>query len=141
VSAANVPGLGSVLVDGNGRTLYVLASEKGGQVNCVAGGGCTTIWPPLVVPSGMSQGIAGSGVQASLLGTVKSPAGDVRVTYGGWPLYTFSEDTGSGSAKGQDLTDSFGKWWALSPSGNPVTTAATTPSAPTTAPASGGAGF
>jgi hypothetical protein len=111
-----------------------------------------------VLPSGMSQGIAGSGVQASLLGTVKSPAGDTRVTYGGWPLYTFVGDSGSGTAKGQGVKDSYGLWWALNPSGTPITTAtpatgtpATAPpttartsptTAPTTtAPKSGGAGF
>lgn len=146
LSASSVVGVGTVLVDGNGRTLYVLASEKGGKITCTAAGGCTTIWPAVVLPSGMSKGIAGSGVQASLLGTVNDPAGGVRVTYGGWPLYTFKADTASGTAKGQNLKDSFGLWSALSPSGNPATTAASTPatapSAPTTAtPNSGGAGF
>jgi len=143
VSAASVPGVGTVLVNGNGRTLYVLASEKGGKVTCTSGGGCTAIWPADVLPSGMSQGIAGTGVQASLLGTVKSPAGDTRVTYGGWPLYTFVGDNGSGTAKGQGVKDSFGVWWALSPSGTLVTTAPSSPTTapPTTTPQSGGAGF
>lgn len=146
VSAASVPGLGTVLVDGNGRTLYVLASEQGGTVTCTTATGCTAVWPALVLPSGMSHGIAGSGVQASLLGTVKGPAGDTRVTYRGWPLYTFAEDSAAGSAKGQDLTDTWGLWWVLSPSGNPIKTTASTPTtAPstpsTTAPQSGGAGF
>jgi predicted lipoprotein with Yx(FWY)xxD motif len=115
--------------------LYILASEKGGKVTCTAASGCTTIWPPAVLPSGMSQGIAGSGVQASLLGTVKDPAGDLRLTYGGWPLYTFNADTGSGTTKGQGVKDSFGTWWVESPSGNPVTTAPSTPAK------SGGGGF
>jgi predicted lipoprotein with Yx(FWY)xxD motif len=155
VSAASVPGVGSVLVNGNGRTLYVLESEKGGKVTCTATGGCTTVWPPAVLPAGMSHGIAGSGVQASLLGTVMSPAGDHRVTYGGWPLYTFEGDSGSGTAKGQGVKDAFGVWWVLSPSGTPVTTGSSTPATPapastpsspapapsTTAPKSGGAGF
>lgn len=146
VSAAGVPGVGTVLVDGNGRTLYVLASEKGGRVTCSAAGGCTTVWPPLVLPPGTSRAVAGSGVQASLLGTVTGPAGEVRVTYGGWPLYTFTADSGSGTAKGQNVKDAFGLWLALTPSGSPAgaaaSTAATAPSAPTTAaPQSGGAGF
>jgi len=154
VKAANVPGLGLVLVNGSGHTLYVLASEKGGKVTCTSSGGCTAIWPPAALPSGMSRGIAGSGVQASLLGTVKSPAGDTRLTYGGWPLYTFVGDNGSGTAKGQGVKDSFGVWWVLSPSGAPITTASapsapttapsaptTAPSSPTTTPQSGGAGF
>ena len=151
VSAATVPGLGSVLVNGNGRTLYILASEKGGKVTCTATGGCTTVWPPAVLPSGMSQGIAGSGVKASLLGTVKAPDGSVRVTYGGYPLYTFASDTGSGTTAGQGVKDSFGTWWVESPSGHPVTTVPSTPdptapSTPGTAPSttaakSGGGGF
>jgi len=139
--AASVPGLGTVLVNGNGRTLYILAPEKGGKVTCTSAGGCTTVWPPAVLPSGMSQGIAGSGVQVPLLGTVTSPAGDVRLTYGGWPLYTFTGDSGPGTATGQGVKDSFGLWWVLSPSGNPITTATSTSAAPTTAPNSGGAGF
>ena len=140
VSAANVPGVGTVLVNGNGRTLYVLESEKGGKVTCTAAGGCTSVWPPAVLPSGMSQGIAGNGVQAGLLGTVKAPDGTVRLTYGGWPLYTFSADTGSGTAKGQGVKDSFGLWWALSPSGSPVTTSsAATPT--TVAPSGGGVSY
>lgn len=140
MSAANVPGVGTVLVNGNGRTLYVLESEKGGKVTCTAAGGCTSVWPPAVLPSGMSQGIAGNGVQAGLLGTVKAPDGTVRLTYGGWPLYTFSADTGSGTAKGQGVKDSFGLWWALSPSGSPVTTSsAATPT--TVAPSGGGVSY
>jgi predicted lipoprotein with Yx(FWY)xxD motif len=141
VDVANLPGVGRVLVNGNGRTLYVLASEKGGNVTCTSSGGCTTIWPPLLLPSGMSQGIAGSGVKSSLLGTVNAADG-VRVTYAGWPLYTFTSDTGAGMTKGQAFTDSYGLWWTLSPSGSPIKTSASTgTTSPTTAPQSGGAGF
>jgi len=141
VKAANVPGVGMALVDGNGHTLYVLASEKGGKVSCTASGGCTTIWPPVVLPSGLMHGMAGSGVQASLLGTVNGPTGDVRLTYAGWPLYRFSEDTTSNPAKGQGVKDSYGQWWALSPSGNPITTAAAASSPTTSGASTGGAGF
>ncbi len=131
LNATAVPGVGTVLVNGDGQTLYILASEKGGKVNCTATGGCTKVWPAVVLPSGMSKGIAGTGVQASLLGTVMGPAGDVRLTYGGWPLYTFVGDKKAGDATGQNLTDSYGLWLALSPAGTPVTTSAS--SAPTTA--------
>lgn len=145
VSVSNVPGVGNVLVNGNGRTLYILASEKGGKVKCTSSDGCTTIWPPVVLPSGMAHGIAGNGVQASLLGSVTGPSGDVRLTYGGWPLYTFETDTAPGQAKGQGLKDVYGLWWALNAAGNPLTPASSPPatSSPTTAPqsSSGGAGF
>ncbi|HET6874575.1 MAG TPA: hypothetical protein VFH70_07340, partial [Acidimicrobiales bacterium] len=79
-------------------------------------------------------------------------SGDVRLTYGSWPLYTYVGDSGPGQATGQGVKDSFGVWWTLSPSGSPVTSAASSssagPAAPgpttppvTSAPASGGAGF
>jgi len=122
VSAANVHGVGTVLVDGNNRTLYVLVGEKGGKVTCTSSANCTGIWPPMVLPAGTNQATAGSGVQASLLGTAMSPSGDTRVTYNGWPLYTFSSDTAPGQAKGQGLKDVYGQWWVLSPSGDPIMT-------------------
>lgn len=122
VSAANVPGVGTVLVDGNNRTLYVLVGEKGGKVTCTSSGNCTGIWPPMVLPAGTNQATPGSGVQASLLGVVMGPSGDHRVTYNGWPLYTFSGDTAPGQAKGQGVKDVYGLWWVLSPSGDPITT-------------------
>jgi predicted lipoprotein with Yx(FWY)xxD motif len=139
LSVANVAGLGPVLVNGNGFTLYVLPQEKGGNVTCTATGDCTKIWPAAVLPAEMSQGIAGTGVQASLLGSVKSPAGNTRLTYNGWPLYTYIGDSKPGTATGQGFKDSFGTWWALTPAGNILTTpVATTPAATTpaaTAPA------
>lgn len=140
ITTANLPGVGTVLVDGNGNTLYVLDGEKG-KVTCTSSGNCTGIWPPVVVPSGMSQGIAGAGVQASLLGTAMGPAGDTRVTYNGWPLYTFSGDKGPHQTKGQALKDVYGLWWTLSPSGNPVKTSGSSPSPTTAGASSGGAGF
>lgn len=140
LSAASVSSLGKVLVNGNGRTLYILATEKG-KVTCTSSTGCTSYWVPAVLSSGMSKGIAGSGVQASLLGTITSSSGDVRLTYGGWPLYTYTGDSGSGQSTGQGVKDQWGTWWVLAPSGNPITTAASSSSPTTAAPSSGGAGF
>ena len=37
VKAAMVPGVGTVLVNGDGRTLYLLTSEKGGKLTCTDG--------------------------------------------------------------------------------------------------------
>ena len=132
LNATAVPGVGTVLVNGDGQTLYILASEKGGKVNCTATGGCTKVYrPPVVLPSGMSKGIAGTGVYIDDLSPLMGPAGDVRLTYGGWPLYTFVGDKKAGDATGQNLTDSYGLWLALSPAGTPATSSVS--SAPTTA--------
>jgi predicted lipoprotein with Yx(FWY)xxD motif len=132
VKAADVPKVGTVLVNGDGRTLYVLSSEKGGKITCTDDNGCTKVWPDTELPKGVTQGVAGSGVQASLLGSVKSASGDVYLTYATWPLYTFSGDPGPGTANGEGITTFGGTWTAITPAGAAVTAAgshaaATTP--------------
>jgi predicted lipoprotein with Yx(FWY)xxD motif len=120
VQTANVSGVGTVLVNAQGRTLYVLTSEKGDKVTCTTAGGCTGVWPPTVLPSGTTHAVAGSGVQASLLGTVSADA-QSRVTYASYPLYTFSGDTGSGVANGKGISSFGGTWWPISPAGALIT--------------------
>lgn len=117
ISTAEVPGVGTVLVNGAGRTLYLLSSEAGGKLTCTDGNGCTKVWPDTKLPAGTTQATAGSGIQASLLGTVKSAEGSLLVTYGGFPLYQFSGDSGPGSANGQGITSFGGTWSAITPAG------------------------
>ncbi|HEU5002117.1 MAG TPA: hypothetical protein VFW71_04985 [Actinomycetota bacterium] len=128
VMATNVPGVGTVLVNGNGRTLYILTSEAGGKVTCTDANNCTKAWPDTELPSGMTAGIAGSGIQTSMLSTTKGPTGDSYVTYAGYPLYTFSGDSGNGMAHGQNITSFGGTWETMKPNGTPVTGPATTTS-------------
>ena len=90
ISAKSVPGFGTVLVNGQGQTLYMLTSEKGGKITCTSSNGCTKTWPEIALPSGMTAVKAGSGVQSSMLGTVKDASGNLQITYDGWPLCTFS---------------------------------------------------
>jgi predicted lipoprotein with Yx(FWY)xxD motif len=113
--------VGTVLVNGQGQTLYMLTSEKGGKITCTQANGCTQAWPETLLTNGATTAKAGSGVQSSLLGTVKDASGNLEVTYNHWPLYTFSGDSGSGVAKGQALTSFGGTWYVLNGSGNPVT--------------------
>ncbi|HEY2705977.1 MAG TPA: hypothetical protein VGL20_20025 [Candidatus Dormibacteraeota bacterium] len=121
VAAASVPGVGTVLVNGSGRTLYLLTSEKSGTLTCTDDNGCTKVWPDTELPSGTIAPIAGSGIQASMLSTVKGPSGALYITYAGWPLYTFSGDSGPGQAHGQGIVSFGGTWQTLSPAGTPVT--------------------
>jgi predicted lipoprotein with Yx(FWY)xxD motif len=121
ISAKSVPGFGTVLVNGQGRTLYMLTSEKGGKITCTDETGCTKVWPDTELPKGVTAATAGSGIQPSLLGTVKDASGSLYVTYNGWPLYTFSGDSVPGTVKGQGITSFGGTWYVLSTSGNPVT--------------------
>ena len=69
-----------------------------------------------------------------MLSTIKGPSGALYITYAGWPLYTFSGDSGPGRAKGQGIVSFGGTWETLTPAGTPVTTTSTTSS-------SGGSGY
>lgn len=120
VQAKVVSGLGTVLIGPSGNTLYLLTADSHNKVTCT--GSCAAAWPPLTLGSGMSKAVAGSGVQASMLGTVKDPSGKMQVTYNGFPLYFFSGDSGPGKAAGQGIKSFGGVWYVVSPAGKAVTT-------------------
>ena len=140
VSAKSVPGVGTVLVSAQGRTLYLLSSEKGGKITCTKSNGCTKFWPEITLPAGTTAATAGGGVESSLLGTVKDDSGNLEVTYNGWPLYTFAGDSGAGVDKGQGLTSFGGTWYVLNTSGDPVTGKSQPSSPPSSPPSSAGSG-
>lgn len=135
VSTSTVGGVGTVLVDSQGRTLYLLTSEQGGKITCTPANGCTAAWPETVLPAGTTAARAGSGVQASLLGTVKDASGNLQVTYNQWPLYTFAGDKSAGAANGQGLSSFGGTWYVLNSSGNPMTSGQPQPAGPSSSPA------
>ena len=139
VSTKSVPDVGTVLVNAQGQTLYLLTSERGGKITCTASNGCTQAWPEITLPRGMTAATAGSGVHSSLLGTVTDASGHREVTYNHWPLYTFSGDPGPGVAKGQGLTSFGGTWYVLNASGNPVTSSQAQPGSSSSA--GGGYGY
>jgi predicted lipoprotein with Yx(FWY)xxD motif len=120
IGIRNVPGVGAVLVNRQGRTLYLLTSEKGGKITCTEANGCTKFWPETLLAHGMTAATAGTGVQASLLGTVTDANGKLEVTYNRWPLYTFAHDSGPGMAHGEGVMGFGGTWYVLNASGNPV---------------------
>jgi predicted lipoprotein with Yx(FWY)xxD motif len=104
--------LGTFLVDGSGRTLYLFKKDKTSKSTC--SGACATAWPPLLT-TGKPTG-SGSARKA-LLATSKRSDGRTQVTYNGHPLYRFSEDKKAGDLKGQGLNEFGGRWYAVAPSG------------------------
>ncbi|HET9163292.1 MAG TPA: hypothetical protein VFN89_07620 [Solirubrobacterales bacterium] len=117
VAAKSLSGLGPVLVDSEGKTLYVFAPDKGKEVTCVSE--CAAVWPPLKLEEG--QKAAGSGqVKPSLLGSDPSPEGGEVVTYAGWPLYTYVADTEPGKATGQAIDLNGGYWYVISAAGKVI---------------------
>jgi predicted lipoprotein with Yx(FWY)xxD motif len=118
LSTASVSGLGTVLVNAAGRTLYTFAPDKAKNVTCT--GSCAAIWPPLKVPAGQ-KATAQAGVKESLVSSLPDPSGGHVVTYNGWPLYLYTADQAAGTANGQALNSSGGLWYAISPSGAVIT--------------------
>jgi predicted lipoprotein with Yx(FWY)xxD motif len=108
-------GLGKVLVDAQGRTLYLFEADKGTKSAC--DGACANIWPPLVTKG---KPTAGAGLAASKLGTTKRSDGATELTYNGHPLYTYAGDTAAGQTSGQGLDDYGAEWYALSARGDKI---------------------
>ncbi len=108
-------GLGKVLVDVRGYTLYMFEADKGARSACY--GKCASFWPPLLA-TGRPK--AGSGVKASLLGTTKRKDGKLQVTYRGHPLYRFALDKRPGQTSGEGLDEFGGRWYAISAAGAKV---------------------
>jgi predicted lipoprotein with Yx(FWY)xxD motif len=108
--------LGTILVDGKGRTLYLWKADTSDKSTC--SGACAQTWPPLVA-TGMPK--AGAGVDASLLGTTKRADGSSEVTYAGHPLYYFAGDTAPGQAAGQGNNGFGALWWVVKPDGQALT--------------------
>ena len=97
--------LGQILVDGNGKTLYLFEADTSSQPTC--SGACAQAWPP-VTTNGAPN--AAGGASASLLGTTARSDGTTQVTFGGHPLYSFTGDTKPGDTNGEGST-AFGAGW------------------------------
>jgi predicted lipoprotein with Yx(FWY)xxD motif len=120
--------LGPILVDSQGRTLYLWQADTGTKSACT--GACASAWPPLVATGKPS---AAGGARSSLLGTTKRANGTEQVTYDGHPLYRFGGDTASGQTNGQGSSGFGALWYVLSSGGTPLTgaTASTGGGSPT----------
>jgi len=120
---------GTILV--SRTTVYTL---KASSVACTAK--CLKVWPEVLLPAGAKKALAGRGVVARKLGTLKRAGGRLQVTYAGAPLYWFYGDHTPGRVTG-NVTDTWGKWSVVvtqKPSGHPTTTT-------TTVGGAGGIGF
>jgi predicted lipoprotein with Yx(FWY)xxD motif len=107
--------LGTFLVDGHGRTLYLFQKDKTARSTC--SGACATDWPPLLT-AGKAKGSGGA--RKALLGTSKRSDGTTQVTYKGHPLYTYVGDTKAGDTNGQGVSAFGARWYAVGPAGRRV---------------------
>jgi predicted lipoprotein with Yx(FWY)xxD motif len=113
--------LGNVLVDANGRTLYLFEGDKRNRSTLSHAG--FAVWPAF---TSVGKPQAENGVSAAHIAIIKSD-GKRQVTYYGHPLYYYVGDKASGETHGQGLKEFGALWYALSAKGSSVTSA---PSAP-----------
>jgi predicted lipoprotein with Yx(FWY)xxD motif len=104
--------LGRVLVDRRGHTLYLFTRDTRGRSACT--GSCTRVWPPVLVAA---RPLAGPGVSAAKLGTLRRGNDALQVEYAGHPLYALTADTGPGQTSGQGFE---GAWFVVSPAGRGI---------------------
>lgn len=99
---------GEILVDSEGRTLYVFLNDTGGTSTCT--GTCATAWPAftvdrLLVPDGFSAE------------DFRRDPATGQVIFKNRPLYYFSGDSKPGDSNGQGIGD---VWFVVLTDGNPA---------------------
>ena len=108
--------LGPVLVDANGRTLYLFESDRPNVSTLSAAG--RAIWPPFTAKA---KPAAMGATGAALIGTIP---GSGQVTYDGHPLYYYVGDQQPGQTTGQGLNQFGARWYVLSATGSAITSPA-----------------
>lgn len=104
--------LGTILVDGQGLTLYMFTADADGKSAC--SGDCRASWPPV---TGTGDPVLGAGLNAADFATITRDDGATQVTFHAMPLYTFAGDKATGDANGQGVG---GKWFVLKADGTVV---------------------
>jgi predicted lipoprotein with Yx(FWY)xxD motif len=112
---AATTGLGKILVDSKGRTLYLFKADKGTKSTCF--GACAAAWPPL---RANGKPTVGNGAKRSLVGSTARSDGRPQVTYNGHPLYLYAGDQKAGDANGQAINGFGAPWFVLTPGGTQI---------------------
>jgi predicted lipoprotein with Yx(FWY)xxD motif len=102
-----------ILVDGNGKTVYLFDPDGTNTMSQVPDN-IKANWPP-VAATGTPT--AGAGLDATKLTVSMQADGTDQVLYNGHLLYTFVGDAAAGDANGQGLG---GIWFVVSASGDKI---------------------
>lgn len=105
--------LGTILVDGDGKTLYLFTVDTPTSSACTDS--CASTWPALLTDGAPELG---EGLDAKDLGTITRVDGMLHVTFFGHPLYYFSGDPAPGDTNGQNVGSS---WFVIGADGKAIT--------------------
>jgi predicted lipoprotein with Yx(FWY)xxD motif len=107
---ADVNGVGQVITDQNGMTLYRFDKDTAKPPKSNCDGDCAKAWPPVLSTGDVDV----QGVDKNLVGKVTRSDGTEQITVGGWALYRYAKDTKAGDATGQGVG---GAWYAANAKG------------------------
>lgn len=95
-------------------TAYVYDKDTANATSSACTGACAAIWTAISSSSTTPKvtGVTGK------IATITGVDGGNQVTVNGLPIYTFTGDKAKGDTNGQGV---MGIWWALTPSGDKVT--------------------
>jgi predicted lipoprotein with Yx(FWY)xxD motif len=128
ITTEHVANVGTVLATSSGRTLYRFTVDPAGKATCT--GTCAKVWPPLLLPKGVTRIKAPHGVKG--LSVSRVAAGRSQVFFHNQALYSFVSDAKKGEATGQGVEK---EWFAVLSDGK-----SSAPVVASTAPSTGGAG-
>ena len=118
LTANSTAKLGTVVVDGQGYTLYRFDKDSAKPPTSNCAGECAQQWPPVLATPGTPLTV--EGVEQEAVGTINRSDGTIQLTLGGWPVYRFSGDPQPGATSGQGNGD--GEWAAVTPEGQKAAT-------------------
>lgn len=111
LGTADIGGLGPVLTDQAGHTLYLFTGDSRGSGKSTCDGACARTWPPLLVGG---RTTVAEDIDTGLVGQIGRADGSKQVTVGGWPVYTYAKDGAPGEATGHGAGNT---WYAMEPNG------------------------
>ena len=100
-----------MLFDSKRQAIYIFEKDPKGETVCYDE--CAEAWPPVFTEG---DPVAGKGVDASLLGTVKRRDGRLQVTYADQPLYYYAHE-GPGEVRCHNVNLNGGLWWVIGADG------------------------
>jgi predicted lipoprotein with Yx(FWY)xxD motif len=104
------PAYGPILTNERGMTVYRFEPDiEEGVRDCLDDGGCTEIWPPLIVTGALTRPPEVKGQLTSR----QRANGRTQAVYNGWPLYLYKEDEEPGDTFGDNTADEWGSWFVV----------------------------
>lgn len=113
----------TVIVDGEGKAVYVYTRDNPGTTASACTGGCASLWPAVTSAGAPTlQGVTGK------IGSITGVNGKQQITVNGMPIYYYAKDTAPGQFNGQGVAN---VWYVIGADGSMIQTPLATTAAST----------